>query len=450
MAQSALDPVRIPPKVWRSETTRDILQDRDAAGLFLLARKYGVSQTRLAAATGMSQGRVSEIMNGHRGIAGMDVWDRIALGMNMPNSARTSLGLAPLPDDVVVSSGYRGPSAPSHDPEEAFAEAADETASEASLDCATVSDALAMLHGRVRTAAWNYENLRPMAEFEELKHLKQAARDAGQRAKRPQDRADLFVITGETNALTASLAFDLGYWDSAALLAKAATMYANEAGHAGLEAWNLGLQGTLAFWDDRPLDALAYVEKGLAIAPSAAGRFRLHNIAARAYAVAGDSGGISRALHLADVEREAMDGADELHDGVGGEFTFEGARASACAAAAWLANRNGEQAEIYLQRTLDHYATRHDRGSGRGPEAGSRIDLASARLLQGDRDGAAEAMAPILVVPKHLRTVSLSGRFTTVRDLLQSERWARDPSAADLADQVNDWLVSARSPEATR
>ncbi|GAB3402862.1 hypothetical protein [Flindersiella endophytica] len=119
-------------------------------------------------------------------------------------------------------------------------------------------------------------------------------------------------------------------------------------------------------------------------------------------------------------------------------------------AAAWLANRNGEQAEIYLQQTLNYYATRPDRGSGRGPEAGSRIDLASARLLQGDRDGAAEAMAPVLAMPKGLRTVSLSGRFTTVRDLLQSQRWARDPNASDLADQVNDWLESARSPEASR
>jgi hypothetical protein len=77
----------------------------------------------------------------------------------------------------------------------------------------------------------------------------------------------------------------------------------------------------------------------LPIAPSAAGRFRLHNIAARAYAVAGYSGGIGQALRLADVERDAMDGTDEIHDGIGGEFTFEGARASACAAAAWLANR---------------------------------------------------------------------------------------------------------------
>lgn len=336
---------------------------------------------------------------------------------------------------------------PSSDLREDFAMASQDAILGLSVDCASVSDALAALQDGISAAAGNYSDLVPQAEFEELKRLQKAARAMNPRTQRPADRADLLVITGEATALLASLAFDLGYWDSAGSLAATATAYAETSGHSSLKAWTLGLQATLKFWANQPEVALAYVTQGLEVAPNAASRFKLHNVAARAHAVAGNERGVRSAVQAAELEREHVDDErDPLHHVVAGEFSFGETRADACAAAAWLAVEDGARAEPYLQRTLDYYADRPDHDPVRGPAGGSRIDLASARLLQGDRDGAEEAIRPILAVPSELRTVSLAGRISVVRSHLLSPRWASDPSARGLAEETADWLRTAKQP----
>jgi transcriptional regulator with XRE-family HTH domain len=54
-----------------------------------------VSQARLATATGIGQGRLNEIINGHRQVARLDVLERIAGGLAMPDYAQVLFGLAP-------------------------------------------------------------------------------------------------------------------------------------------------------------------------------------------------------------------------------------------------------------------------------------------------------------------------------------------------------------------
>ncbi|MGH3401047.1 MAG: hypothetical protein ACRDRJ_00765 [Streptosporangiaceae bacterium] len=66
------------------------------AEILRLIQRYGaVSQVRLANATGIGQGRVNEIINGHRQVTGLDVFERIANGVSMPDEARVLMGLAP-------------------------------------------------------------------------------------------------------------------------------------------------------------------------------------------------------------------------------------------------------------------------------------------------------------------------------------------------------------------
>ncbi|MBB5996531.1 transcriptional regulator with XRE-family HTH domain [Streptomonospora salina] len=106
----ALDPIDIPAWAWSREDTRRLLQERDIAGLLRLAQRYGgASQTRLAAATGIAQGRVSEILNGRKQITALDVIERIADGLNMPDSARMLFGLAPL--DLTILTQHRSATA---------------------------------------------------------------------------------------------------------------------------------------------------------------------------------------------------------------------------------------------------------------------------------------------------------------------------------------------------
>lgn len=96
MAGNGYDPIVIPEWAWHRESTRSLLADRDIGALFKFAAKYGgASQTRIATACGLSQGRVNEIVNGRREVGRLDVLERIAIGLGMPDDARNVLGLAP-------------------------------------------------------------------------------------------------------------------------------------------------------------------------------------------------------------------------------------------------------------------------------------------------------------------------------------------------------------------
>lgn len=66
------------------------------AAVLRLVQRYGrVSQVRLANATGIAQGRVNEIVNGRRQVVALEVFERIADGVSMPDEARMLAGLAP-------------------------------------------------------------------------------------------------------------------------------------------------------------------------------------------------------------------------------------------------------------------------------------------------------------------------------------------------------------------
>jgi transcriptional regulator with XRE-family HTH domain len=97
LAERITDPIEVPPGLWQRLDTVEALRARNIQKLFYLLRKYtGASQTRLAIACGLTQGKVSEIMAGARRVVALDVFERIADGLDMPSDARIALGLAPL------------------------------------------------------------------------------------------------------------------------------------------------------------------------------------------------------------------------------------------------------------------------------------------------------------------------------------------------------------------
>ncbi len=93
---SLFGPVEIPAAAWHQDDLCRALQLRDMAEVLRLVQRYGrVSQVRLANATGIAQGRVNEIVNGRRHVVALDVFERIANGLSMPDEARMLAGLAP-------------------------------------------------------------------------------------------------------------------------------------------------------------------------------------------------------------------------------------------------------------------------------------------------------------------------------------------------------------------
>lgn len=89
-------PLELPGAAWRTPDVRAALRTRDVSALLRLVQQYtGASQARMATALGMGQGRVNEIVNGKREISRLDVFERLAEGLCMPDQARLLLGLAP-------------------------------------------------------------------------------------------------------------------------------------------------------------------------------------------------------------------------------------------------------------------------------------------------------------------------------------------------------------------
>ena len=69
MRASAFDPPSIPPAFWEHPEVCQALRKRDMAALFtLIHERTGLSQTRIGTAVGLGQGRISEVVNGIRGI----------------------------------------------------------------------------------------------------------------------------------------------------------------------------------------------------------------------------------------------------------------------------------------------------------------------------------------------------------------------------------------------
>ncbi|MBO1415431.1 helix-turn-helix transcriptional regulator [Streptomyces sp. FH025] len=96
---TALEPIRLTDLAWQNEEVRRALRGRDVAAIFRYVQHHsGASQARLAVQVGMTQGRVNEIINGRRLITKLDVFERIADGLNLPDDARRLIGLAPRSD----------------------------------------------------------------------------------------------------------------------------------------------------------------------------------------------------------------------------------------------------------------------------------------------------------------------------------------------------------------
>ena len=278
--------------------------------------------------------------------------------------------------------------------------------------------------------------------FTSSRHVRDEARAMVERTHRPTVLADLYAVLGQATALMASTAFDLGHWNESAVLARASTQYAELAGHASLAAWTLGLRATLANWRGDPDTGLHHFRRGLAIAPAGDPRLRLRYIASRSYALLDDARSVSEVLQAAEDDRDAAGShADDLSRGIGGEFAFGDARAAACAAAAWLDLRNGEEAARHAQLALDAYNALPAARRPYSQVYGTQIDISAAHLHMHDRDGAHESLQDVLRLPSQKRNVSLSGRLAKVRTLLLAPPWQGDREAQQLAEEIAGWLT---------
>lgn len=93
------DLIEIPAEFWQHPDVLKALRHRDIGRLFILLNDAtGISQTRLAIACDTTQPKISGYMRGVAKVEELEVFERIADGLNMPDHARIALGLAPIAD----------------------------------------------------------------------------------------------------------------------------------------------------------------------------------------------------------------------------------------------------------------------------------------------------------------------------------------------------------------
>lgn len=224
----------------------------------------------------------------------------------------------------------------------------------------------------------------------------------------PHYTRKLHEVAALANGMLAKAAHDLGSPRTAMTTAQTAWMCASFAENAPLQAWVRGLESLISFWAGRPRQAREYAAGGLEL-PGVAGTVRvwLHALDARAAAALGDAPAAMAAVHDAEEAREQVI-PDDL-DAIGGMCAFAAERQDYYAAHTGTllpkqlsGSQIGRKAGRYAEQAIDVYEAAPAAPSF-GDLAGARVALAITRIRDGELDGAAEAVAPVLELPPPMR-----------------------------------------------
>ena len=235
----------------------------------------------------------------------------------------------------------------------------------------------------------------PLPLFAAMHHALARIQEALDQKVYPAQARDLNFLAGALCGLMANASLDLGREDAAEDLARAAWTYATIIDHGPLIAWARGTQALAAIWDHRYVDAAQYAEEGLTRLPTGKGAARLHAIQARALADHHDFRE-ARAAITAATDASTSTQPDQLHDGIAGEFAFGPAKL--CYYQALVLNRAGypADAETAAAAAISLYQAAPNQARSYGCDALAHVQLATARLMRGDADAAAEAIADLL------------------------------------------------------
>ena len=196
-------------------------------------------------------------------------------------------------------------------------------------------------------------------------------------------------------------------------------MCAEAADHHGLRAWIAGLQSMIAYWAKQPREALRHAQRGAPFAETARSSASVWLAAneARAWAAVGNADQTQAAIARADAAWSRVE-PDDLDD-LGGIASFSRSRQLYYAADALAVLPSAVPGAMdYAQRATEAYADPMHEDYAFSDHAGSRCDLAVARLQARDLDGAAEALTPVLALPPQQRINGIIHSVNRVHDAL--------------------------------
>jgi tetratricopeptide (TPR) repeat protein len=251
MRASAFDPPAIPPGFWERAEVRQALRKRDMGALFRLVEEHtGLSHTRLGTAVGLTQGRVSEVINGTRRIAATHVFQRIADGLGMPDPARMLLGLSPRHTAAITRPVSTRRAQPGQN-----SELQRQITAARSIDATVIR----VLQGETDTIRLLDRRLGALAVAGKLEaHISQVETSLCY-SLLPGNRQRLAAVLADASALAGWQAIDMGRLPRAWAHFERATAAAREAGDMCLLAFAGGEQAYVLLGLHRPKDALGVV-----------------------------------------------------------------------------------------------------------------------------------------------------------------------------------------------
>ncbi|MGY1435472.1 MULTISPECIES: hypothetical protein [Streptomyces] len=291
--------------------------------------------------------------------------------------------------------------------------------------------------------ARSYGMTAPSQTYERAKILLQAAQSMLERTSSPQQHTRLYYAAAQATALLSAVSFDLGAMAPAVSLARSSAQYGKTIENGPVQAYAHGMLAFMAFWEGRPTGAVRLARQALEFGGLGdTARRRLLAIEARAHGHLRNDREAQRAIRQAG--EQAAGDRDELHDDIGGEFDFDLARTAMSNATTSLLLRDGEAAEASATEALALLSNRPENEQPIVVSGPAAIDLARARLMRREVEGASEALASVLQIPPEWRGAGLLERLTAARIELTSPAFERAPAAVDLAERIEEF--SALSP----
>ncbi len=272
------------------------------------------------------------------------------------------------------------------DPDEVISMAADEAArfSQFAEQSNVGPHTLDQFAADIRRIVTVYPNRPVYPLFVELRSLRNRAFEALEGRQSPSQSRDLYLIAGTLSGVLANASFDLDRVDAAETQARTAFLCAELAGSNWLRAWIRGTQALVAYWGDRPLDAIRLAEDGDRYVPeSGTAAVRLASIAARAHGMLRDRKGVDAAIGRAEDARSVI----ALADDPGGMMAFPLAKQAYSIATArlWLgAEQDARRARRDAERAVSMYEEEPPERRRLGELNLARCDLAIAHPLSAN------------------------------------------------------------------
>ncbi|MFB7601072.1 DNA-binding protein [Streptomyces sp. NPDC056160] len=332
------------------------------------------------------------------------------------------------------------PQAPAFDLEERVRMTAEEslegvgTTASASISDNTIDE----LRDQVVTAAQRYHLLPPTQAYEGIDRLRLSIERQRDRTQVPVQQQELMILNGQVAALLSVAAFDMGYFPSARSLARAAGVFSETTRCTPLQAYADGTLAYIAYHTGNASEAVAKATRALSYGGLGdVAHARLQAIKARAHAHVGDVVAARRAIQRST--DGAQDRYDDLHDGVGGEFAFTAERLAMSTSTTALLIGDAVQAEADARRALELLDARPSEAQSAHVRASASADLALARLLSDDVDGAAAALAPVWTVPAEHRQTGIVVRTARIGRYLTRPEYHGAQLPATLREQIEDF-----------